>query len=150
MSHIHLLANDFRADKRPGKLVENALESMAENCGWKYVGASQDKKAKVSDYTLKELFERRLQQKIDASVKKGDKFEYTEGFSAEVQTYVKTNFDTGCYEIDFKRLIKERKEREKAEIMEKQAQILNNKAADRNLEREVGLYRTGEYNETRA
>lgn len=86
-----------------------------------------------------------MQQKIDASVKKGEKFEYKEGFSAEVQTYVKTNFDTGCYEIDFKRLNKERKEREKAEILEKQAKILNNESYDRNLEREVGLYRTGEF-----
>lgn len=144
MSHIHLLATDFRSDKRPTKLVENALEFQAENCNWKYVGAQNEKKAKISDYSLKELFDKRIQQKINSSIKKGDNFEYTEGFSAEVQTYVKTNYETGSYEIDFKQLIKERKEREKADILAKQARVLNNESVDRTLERETGLYRTGD------
>ena len=39
MTHIHLLANDFREDKRPTKLVSNALDTMAENSKWRYQGA---------------------------------------------------------------------------------------------------------------
>jgi hypothetical protein len=60
MSHIHLLANDFRNDKRPNKLIENALDTMAETSKWKYVGANIEKKAKVTDYSLHDMFSQRL------------------------------------------------------------------------------------------
>ena len=36
MTHIHLLAKDFRDDTRPGMLVKNALDTMAETSKWRY------------------------------------------------------------------------------------------------------------------
>jgi len=36
MTHIHLLAKDFRDDKRPMKLVSNTLDAMAEMSKWKF------------------------------------------------------------------------------------------------------------------
>lgn len=42
-------------------------------------------------------------------------FEYTEGVSAEVQTFVKTNYDISEYEIDFKELAKLKKEKARQE-----------------------------------
>ena len=35
MTHIHLLNKDFREDKRPAKLVSNALDLAADTCKWK-------------------------------------------------------------------------------------------------------------------
>ena len=102
MTHIHLLAEDFRQDKRPTMLVQKALDFVADNSKKKYHGASVDKKAKHTDYNLRDMFDDRLHKKIEARTKRGDRFEYTEGFSAEVQTFVKTNYDTSEYEIDFK------------------------------------------------
>ena len=66
------------------------------------MGANNEKKAKHSDYDLRDLFNKSLQQKVDRYKRHGERFEYTEGFSAEVQTFVKTNYDTSDYDIDFK------------------------------------------------
>ena len=55
------------------------------------MGANNEKKAKHSDYDLRDLFNKSLQQKVDRYKRHGERFEYTEGFSAEVQTFVKTN-----------------------------------------------------------
>ena len=52
------------------------------------------------------MFDQRLQQKIDKRVKQGDGFEYTEGFSSEVQTFVHANYDLNNYNVDFKALAK--------------------------------------------
>ena len=60
MTHIHLLNPDFRDDKRPTKLVENALNTLADTCKWKYEGAQADKKAKYTDYSLRDMFNNRL------------------------------------------------------------------------------------------
>ena len=66
------------------------------------MGANNEKKAKHSDYDLRDLFNKSLQQKVDRYKRHGERFEYTEGFSDEVQTFVKTNYDTSDYDIDFK------------------------------------------------
>ena len=130
MTHIHLLAPDFRDDKRPTKLVSKALDGVAEERQpWKYMGANNEKKAKHSDYDLRDLFNKSLQQKVDRYKRHGERFEYTEGFSTEVQTFVKTNYDTSDYDIDFKQLAKQRKEREKQEMAKAQARIMNNRSA---------------------
>ena len=57
MTHIHLLSNDFRTDKRPTMLVSNALDKMAEDSKIRYMGANVDKKAKHSDYNLPDMFD---------------------------------------------------------------------------------------------
>lgn len=69
MTHIHLLNADFRDDKRPVKLVSNALNMLADSCRWKFHGAQADKKAKYTDYNIRDLFNNRLQQKIDKCMK---------------------------------------------------------------------------------
>ena len=85
MTHIHLLATDFRDDKRPTKLVSNALDTMADTTKpWKYTGANMEKKAKHTDYNLRDMFNKGLQEKVNRYKKHGERFEYTEGFSAEV------------------------------------------------------------------
>lgn len=56
MTHIHLLAKDFRYDKRPTKLVSDALDTMANNSKWRYQGANVDRKAKHTDYDLRDMF----------------------------------------------------------------------------------------------
>ena len=83
-------------------LVAQALDLTANSCKRKYVGAQTEKKAKYTDYSMQELFADRLQQKIDKRGKVKQPFEYTEGFSAEIQTFVKTNYDLTEYDIDFK------------------------------------------------
>ena len=118
MSHIHLLSKNFRSDKRPVKLIENALEKMAETSKWKFDGAETEKKARVTDYSMIDVFNMRLQAKIDKYEKTGEVFEYNEGFSAEIQAFIKTNYDISGLEIDFKQLAKQRKEREKLEMLE--------------------------------
>jgi hypothetical protein len=75
---------------------------MAETSKWKFDGADTEKKARVTDYSMTDLFNMRLQAKIDKYEKTGDKFEYTEGVSAEMQTFIKTNYDLNGFEIDFK------------------------------------------------
>ena len=65
VTHIHLLNPDFREDKRPARLVSNALDFMADTCKWKYQGAQAERKAKYTDYSLRDLFGKRLQDKID-------------------------------------------------------------------------------------
>ena len=144
MSHIHLLSKNFRSDKRPVKLIENALEKMAETSKWKFDGAETEKKARVTDYSMIDVFNMRLQAKIDKYEKTGEVFEYNEGFSAEIQAFIKTNYDISGLEIDFKQLAKQRKEREKLEMLEQQARILNGEINNRSLEEKLGLYRTGE------
>ena len=42
-------------------------------------------------------------------------FDYTEGVSAEVQTFVKTNYDISEYEVDFKEMAKLKKEKARQE-----------------------------------
>ena len=69
MTHIHLLAPDFRVDKRPVKLISNALDDLAKNCKLKYKGAEPEKKANVTDHSLRELFNWRLQEKINSHIK---------------------------------------------------------------------------------
>ena len=66
------------------------------------MGANNEKKAKHSDLDLRDLFDKSLQYKVERYKRHGERFEYTEGFSAEVQTFVKTNYDTSDYDIDFK------------------------------------------------
>ena len=44
MTHIHLLDVDFRTDKRPAKLIADALNLTAEGCRWKYQGAQPEEK----------------------------------------------------------------------------------------------------------
>ena len=61
MTHIHLLAPGFRDDKRPVKLISDALDHHADTCKWKYKGAEPEKMANVTDYSLRELFNQRLQ-----------------------------------------------------------------------------------------
>jgi hypothetical protein len=108
MSHIHLLADDFRSDKRPAMLVKNALEAIAETSKWKYAGAQSEKPAPVTDYSLRELIDHRLQQKIDRREKQGESFEYQEkeGVLSEIQTFSNANYDRGNYVVDFKALAK--------------------------------------------
>ncbi len=65
MTHIHLLNDDFREDKRPTKLVDNALNTLADTCKWKYEGATTDKKAKVTDYNLRDMFDKKFQDSIN-------------------------------------------------------------------------------------
>ena len=50
----------------------------------KYVGANVERKAKYTDYSLTDMFDQKIQQKVDRYWKLGERFEYTEGFSAEV------------------------------------------------------------------
>lgn len=92
------------------------------------------------------MFNQRLQQKIDLRAKHGDRFQYTEGFSAEVQTFVKTNYDTGEFDIDFKQLAKQKKERLKQEMAIAHARTLNKGVTTHSThssEERKGLYRTG-------
>lgn len=76
-------------------------------------------------------------------------FEYTEGVSAEVQTFVKTNYDISEYEIDFKELAKLKKEKAKQEQEAAAAKAARTSAqqprpeSTRSQEEKRGLYRTG-------
>ena len=55
-SHIQLVASDFREDKRPVKLLDNALGKIASR-EWKYVGV---KKAKEQDVDLRRMLKTKL------------------------------------------------------------------------------------------
>ena len=57
---------------------------MADTRIMKYVGANVERKAKYTDYSLTDMFDQKIQQKVDRYWKLGERFEYTEGFSAEV------------------------------------------------------------------
>ena len=117
MTHIHLVAPDFREDKRPTKLVSNALDLVAEQSRWSFKGAQAEKKARITDYNMHDMFNSQLQQKIDRNLKgKEEPFKYKEGFLSELETFVKTNYDKSEFELDFKQLAKQRKERERQEM----------------------------------
>ena len=155
MTHIHLLNSDFREDKRPTKLVDNALEVLADTCKWKYVGAQADKKAKHTEYSLKDMFNSRMQTKINNSNKNPpppNPFEYVEGFSADVQTFVKTNYDLSEYDVDFKQLAKLKKEKAKAEMEAAALQTRGSAGlrppSSKSQEEQRGLYRTGVMSDT--
>ena len=113
---------------------------MADTRIMKYVGANVERKAKYTDYSLTDMFDQKIQQKINRYVKQGERFEYTEGFSAEVQTFVKTNYDLNEYNIDFKQLIKQKKEREKQEMLEAGARALRS-SSQRSSDESKGLYK---------
>ena len=78
---------------------------------------------------MRDLLNQRLQKQIDKNIRffldakqteyPTNMFEYQEGFHADVQTFVKLNYDTSAYEIDFKMLAKQRKEREKLEAAQR-------------------------------
>ena len=68
------MAEDFRDDKRPAKLLDNALNKIAAR-EWKYVGV---KKPEEQDVDLRRMLKSKLND-----IKDGQ----NEGFSALVQPY---------------------------------------------------------------
>ena len=113
---------------------------MADTRIMKFMGANVERKAKYTDYSLTDMFDQKIQQKVDRYHKLGERFEYTEGFSAEVQTFVKTNYDPNEYHIDFKQLIKQKKEREKQEMLEAGARALRS-SSQRTSEDSIGAFK---------
>ena len=109
MSHIHLLSDDFRDDKCPSKLVNNALELSAMTSQWRYQGALPEEKVHRTDYTMKDLFGRDFSQRLDKyeniyHTGSGYKcFEYPNkeegdqgkelGFESELKMFKKINYD---------------------------------------------------------
>ena len=61
MTHIHLLANDFRDDKTPNMLIQNRLNYMADTRIMKFMGANVERKAKYTDYSLTDMFDQKIQ-----------------------------------------------------------------------------------------
>ena len=56
-THIHLLHPDFREDRHPAKLVQEALDTQATQYKWKYAGAGLDgaKVKKIGDQDLQTI-----------------------------------------------------------------------------------------------
>ena len=105
---MHLLKPDFQDDKNPQTLIRDALELTATTSRWVYRGA--DIKDTNDKMTYDQLYNKTIQKRIDANLKRQEDFEEKDGFKADVATLVKTNYSTSQYNVDFKHLKKQRRE----------------------------------------
>ena len=118
-SHIQLVAPDFRDDKRPAKLLDNALGKIASR-EWKYVGV---KKGEEQDVDLRRMLKTKLKDMQD------DK---NAGFSAFVQPYT----IKGKQELSFKQMIDQK--RSEQALAHEAAMTASARSAE---ERRRGIYR---------
>lgn len=91
-THIHLLAEDFRENRHPTKLVQDALNAQANQFKWRYQGAGLDgaKVKKLGESDLSNIYSRIIQKNIEAD---DGLYRESEAFMAELKAFLKTNYD---------------------------------------------------------